>query len=241
MNTKKIRCSPPINTEVIREQANEDSNKLNSHDRVGSNHNVVNTEENSPEQNHLFNIPTGNNNVINNRSNIQPSNQEIIIPQFVSNINEQRALNYTNSPIKSNFDELYKQYAYIMKKEKAFIIVFSIAIVLCVILLIFSLAMLILSIQIISFVLIAVCLISIIVFIFGIFVIKYNAKLIKTVMEKKDDPERIAQSRERIYLYICIYFFTLIVVSLLIIGTCLLAYQTNLKMNIRAEGYDKER
>ena len=241
MNTKKILCSPPITTEVIKEQANEDSSKSNSHDRVGSNHNVVNTEENSPEQNHLFNIPTGNNNVINNRSNIQPSNQEIIIPQFVSNINEQRALNYTNSPIKSNFDELYKQYAYIMKKEKAFIIVFSIAIVLCVILLILSLAMLILSMQIISFVLIAVCLISIIVFIFGIFVIKYNAKLIKTVMEKKDDPERIAQSRERIYLYICIYFFTLIVVSLLIIGTCLLAFQTNLKMNIRAEGYDKEK
>ena len=66
MNTKKILCSPPISTEVRREQANEDSSKSNSHDRVGSNHNVVNTEENSPEQNHLFNIPTGNNNVINN-------------------------------------------------------------------------------------------------------------------------------------------------------------------------------
>ena len=202
---------------------------------------------NAPQQNKLMLYI---NNDFDNKGNeyqsksLHSNNNDIFLPQFIQNKIEQKEISephqsYQNS--KNKFEEIYKKYSSILDKEKPLRIIFFIGIAFVVIILAISLGLIFYAARIMCIAILAMCFISIIVFVLSIIVLKLNATLIKNVIDSKDDPERITQSRERIYLYICIYLFSLIGVFYMVVGICLVAFQTNIKMDIRAEGYDKEK
>ena len=202
---------------------------------------------NAPQQNKLMlyinNDFDNKGNEYQNKSHLS-NNNDIFLPQFIQNKIEQKEIaephqSYQNS--KNKFEEIYKKYSSILDKEKPLRIIFFIGIAFVVIILAISLGLIFYAARIMCIAILAMCFISIIVFVLSIIVLKLNATLIKNVIDSKDDPERITQSRERIYLYICIYLFSLIGVFYMVVGICLVAFQTNIKMDIRAEGYDKEK
>ena len=177
-----------------------------------------------------------------NNLNKLVSGSEIFIPQFIHKSFEKKGLTESQNviPSKTNtFEEIYKQYSSLFDYQKGLLIGLIIGLILSVIILGITIRLYFFASKVICIAIIVLSVLAIAVFILSIVVLKMNAILIKNVIEMKDDPERITQSRERIYLYICIYLFTLIGLFFIIVGVCMVVFQTNIKMVIRAEGYDK--
>lgn len=170
------------------------------------------------------------------------SGSDIFIPQFIHKGFVKKGLTESQTVLPSktnNLEEIYKQYSSLYDYQRGILIGLIIGLMLSVVILGITIGLYFLATKVICIAIIALSILAIGVFILSIVILKANATLIKNVIKMKDDPERITQSRERIYLYICIYLFTLIGLFFIIVGVCMIAFQTNIKMDVRAEGYDK--
>ena len=200
------------------------------------------------------------NNETSKHADIKEHKSSKVIPQFITNdnktnnnnnnnnniISEKKTLNETHHTEeytvkeKTNFDEIYETYLTPCKHTKSLTVSFIFGAVLSFIVLGLSISLLIYTSPILCSIYIFASTVSIVTFILGIFIIKKNKALIQHVVALRDDPEKITQSRQRMLLYIFIYFLTAFAMFFLIASVCVFSFQTNIKMEIRALGYNKK-
>ena len=195
------------------------------------------------------------NNDTNKVVDIKEHQSSKVIPQFITNdnktnnnnvISEKKTLNETHHTEeytikeKTNFDEIYEIYLTPCKHTKSLTIAFIFGAIISFIVLGLSISLLIYTSPILCSIYIFASTVSIITFILGIFIIKKNKALIEHVVALRDDPEKITQSRQRMLLYIFIYFLTALAMFFLVASVCVFSFQTNIKMEIRALGYNKK-
>ena len=206
----------------------------NSNKKIESNIDLYNnidsnSNSNSPKIN-LYEYLKRN---LTNKYNHINNNLEFSIKKKSSN-------NSIQTGISINNDYPYKEFEMFNKYSKIFIF-------LLIILSIFSLIILILTSLLIFYggfflciTTLIISLISIINYFFGIYTIIRNNRLYKKICNLYEDPEKILQSKERLYLFIFIYILILNFIFFLINGFGLLLFKENILMDIKAKGYDKE-
>ena len=193
----------------------------------------------------LYNNYDSNSNTNSHKINLYEYLKKNLTNKFTyNNIDSSIKKKSSNNSIKNAINILndypYKEFEMFNKYSKIFIF-------LLIILSIFSLIIFILTSLLIFYggfflciTILIISLISIINYFFGIYTIIRNNRLFRKIYNSYEDPEKILQSKERIYLFIFIYILLLNFTFFLINGFGLLLFKENIIMDIKAKGYDYE-
>ena len=170
-------------------------------------------------------------------------NKDYYIPRFIEkNITDLKPLSEKDqSSVKLNLDEVYTPFNKFANNSTFLIIGLIIGAVINCIILGLASGLCLYGGKPQSIIIIIVSVFSICFNVFGIIIIKKNKRKVYEITKNKDDPERIMQSRERMYLYLLCYFLELTALLYIIVGAGLLKYQGNIKMDIRSRGYDQSK
>ena len=143
-----------------------------------------------------------------------------------------------NGKKKEDFSKYYLPSQKYVKKHKIFLVLFSIGIALSSVSSIFCIFLQFYGNQDVYILLCSISLILIILYILAIIFSIQDRKKIISIIQKREDPEKILNSKTRKYLLLIIYFLIISInyfYVVMLVDTCFI---NNIKLSIRGKGYD---
>ena len=156
----------------------------------------------------------------------------------INKINPQKSKNKQKEKNEINNSKIYNQHKIFVKKYKIFVILFILGIILNSSSYCLSLYLQLYGNKVAFICFCAVTILIVIFYLLGIVAVNQDKQFINSIIKKKDDPEKIFQSRQRKNVFLFLYTLILSFNYQLIILTENTVFINDIKMSIRGRGYN---